>query len=158
MQALVDTITAKLTEPMFDTKTGWSADPPREVAVEQGQILGRRERGFFSKLFGGAPDEKYYTDDQFVLKKRTDVRQNTFSFVLTKNSTVKVPINTSGNLRGIYGDLKNDPRYFRVVNLADPAFEFRSVFFQVDGEYAGSFQDAINFVAVNVRKKQPGGN
>jgi len=158
MQGLVDMITQKLTELMFDAKTGWSTDPPREVAVEQNQILGRRERGFFSKIFGGAPDEKYYTDDQFVLKKRTDIKQNVFSIVLTKNATVKVPINTSGNLRGIYGELKDDPKYFRVVNLGDPAFEFRSVFFQVDGEYAGSFQDAINFVAVNVRKKQPGGN
>jgi hypothetical protein len=158
MQALVDTITNKIVELMFDSKTGFSADPPREVAVEQGQIAGRRERGFFSKLFGGAPDEKYYTDDQFVLKDRKDIRQNTFSVILTKNSTVKVPVNTSGNLRGLYSDLKNDQRYFRIVNLGDPAFEFRSVFFQVDGEYAGSFQDAINFVAVNIRKKQPNGN
>jgi len=158
MQAVVDTVTNKIVDLMFDSKTGFSADPPRETAVEQNQILGRRERGFFSKLFGGAPDEKYYSDNQFVLKSRKDLRQNTFSVVLTKSSTVKVPIHTSGNLRGVYGDLKDDPRYFRVVNLADPAFEFRNVFFQVDGAYAGSFQDTINFVAVNVRKKQANGN
>lgn len=158
MQAVVDTVTNKIVELMFDSKTGWSTDPPREAAVEQGQLLGRRERGFFSKLFGGAPDEKYFSDNQFVLKNRKDVRQNTFSVVLTKNSTIKVPVHTSGNLRGVYGDLKDDPRYFRVVNLADPTFEFRSVFFQVDGDFAGSFQDTINFVAVNLRKKQANGN
>jgi hypothetical protein len=158
MQALVDTITNKLVELMFDSKTGFSADPMRETAVEQGQIAGRRERGFFSKLFGGAPNEKYYSDNQFVLKNRKDIRENTFSVILTKNSTVKVPLHTSGNLRVVFNDLKDDPRYFKIVNLADPAFELRNVFFQVDGEFANSFMDTINFVAVNIRKKQPNGS
>lgn len=153
MQALVDLITNKITEVMFDSKTGFAADPPREVAVEQDQIKGRQEKGWLAKLFTSTGDQKYYTDNQYVMKRREDIRQNLFSVVLTKNSTVKVPINTAGNIHGLYDALKNDPRYFRVVNLGDPAFEFRTVYFQVDGEYSGSFQDAINFVAVNFRKK-----
>ena len=153
LQALVDTITNKIIELMFDSKTGFSADPPREVAVEQDQIKGRQEKGWLARLFTGTGDQKYYTDNQYVMKRREDIRQNTFSVVLTKNSTVKVPVNTAGNIRGLYDEFKNDPRYFRVVNLGDPAFEFRTVYFQVDGDYASSFQDSINFVAVNVRKK-----
>jgi hypothetical protein len=153
LQALVDTITNKIIELMFDSKTGFSADPPREVAVEQDQIKGRQEKGWLARLFTGTGDQKYYTDNQYVMKRREDIRQNTFSIVLTKNSTVKVPVNTAGNIRGLYDEFKNDPRYFRVVNLGDPAFEFRTVYFQVDGDYASSFQDSINFVAVNVRKK-----
>jgi hypothetical protein len=155
MQTIVDTVTNKIIEVMFDSKTGFSADPPREAAVEQGQIKGRQEKGWLAKLFTGTGDQKYYTDDQYVMKNREDIRQNSFSIVLTKNSTVKVPVNTAGNIRGLYDTFKEDPRYFRIVNLGDPAFEFRSVYFQVDGEYAGSFQDAINFVAVNFRKKFP---
>jgi hypothetical protein len=156
MQALVDQVSNKIIEVMFDSKTGFSADPPRETAVEQGQIAGRQKAGWLLDLISVAKDQPYYTDNQFVLKNRKDVRQNTFSIILTKNSTVKVPVNTAGNLHGLYDAFKTDKRYFRVVNLGDATFEFRPVYFQVDGEYAGSFQDALNFVAVNFRKKFEG--
>jgi hypothetical protein len=76
--------------------------------------------------------------------------------VLTKNATIRVPIDTSGNLGGLYAELASDPKYFRIVNLADPAFEFRPVYFQLDGEFLDAFQDAINFVSVNFRKNYPG--
>lgn len=153
MQALVDTITSKITELMFDAKAGFSLDPPREVAVEQGQLKGRQERGFLAKLFKGTGNQKYFTDDQFVLKKRSDIKRNVFSVVLTKNSTVRVPIHTSGNIGGVYNAHKADPRYFRIVSLGDPAFERRPLYFQVDGEFISGFQDSINFVAVSIRKR-----
>jgi hypothetical protein len=41
------------------------------------------------------------------------------------------------------------------VDLSDPAFEFRPVHFQVDGDYVDAFQDTINFVSVNFRKSYP---
>jgi hypothetical protein len=140
---------------MFDHTTGWSADPPRETAVEAGQIPGRQKRGFFRSLFGGESDSPYYSDDQYVLKNRKDIRHNTFSLVLSKNSTIRVPVDTAGNLGGLYDELGTDPRYFRVVNLADPAFEKRSIYFQLDSSYLDSFQDTVNFVSVNLRKTYP---
>lgn len=152
MESILQLVTDKLTELMFDHETGWSADPPRETAVEANQIQGRQDRGWFARTFLGAADTKYYTDDQYVLKRREDVRRNTFNIVLDKLSTVRVPVQTAGNLGGVYQALAGDRRYFRVVNLADPAFEFRTVHFQVDGEYLDSFKDTINFVSVNVRK------
>jgi hypothetical protein len=152
MEGILQVVTDKLTELMFDHTSGWSADPERETAVEANQIQGRQDRGWFARTFLGADDTKYYTDDQFVLKDRKDVRQNTFSLVLSKSSTIKVPVDTAGNLGGLYKALKDDTRYFRIVNLDDPAFEFRTVHFQVDGGYLDSFSDTINFVSVNVRK------
>ncbi len=139
----------------FDSKTGWAADPEREKAVEANQIQGRQERGWFSSTFGGSEDTKYYTDNQYVLKNRKDIRQNTFVLNLSKKSTIKVPLDTAGNLGGLYSSMGQDERYFRVVNLADPAFEFRPVYFQVDGDYLDSFQDVLNFVTVNFRKSYP---
>jgi hypothetical protein len=156
MEAVLQMVTDKLTELMFDHTSGWAADPPRETAVEANQIQGRQERGWFSRTFGGSEDTKYFTDDQFVLKKRTDIRRNVFNITLSKSSTIKVPVDTAGNLGGLYKAMGADTRYFRVVNLADPAFEFRQVYFQVDGEYVDSFQDSINFVSVNVRKRYGG--
>jgi hypothetical protein len=152
MDGILQTVTDKLTELMFDHTSGWAADPPREAAVEANQISGRQERGWFSSVFGGTEDTKYYTDDQYVLKNKKDIRHNTFSLILSQGTTVKVPVDTAGNLGGLHKALGQDSRYFRIVNMADPAFEFRNVHFQVDGSYIDSFQDTINFVSVNARK------
>lgn len=152
MAGILQVVTDKLIELMFDYKAGWSADPPRETAVEANQILGRQERGWFSSVFGGAEDTKYFTDDQYVLKRRSDIRRNAFTLTLGKSTTIKVPVDTAGNLRGLYTALKNDSRYFRIVDMNDPAFEFRPVHFQVDGDYVDSFKDSLNFVSVNFRK------
>lgn len=152
MDGILQAVTGKLTELMFDSKTGWAADPTREAAVEPGQLPGRQKRGWFSSVFGGAQDTKYFTDNQYVIKKREDIRHNVFSVNLAKNSTIKIPVDTAGNLGGLYAASGRDPRYFRIVNLNDPAFEFRPVYFQIDGDYVDSFQDTINFVTVNFRK------
>jgi hypothetical protein len=152
MAGILQVVTDKLVELMFDHNSGRSADPPRETAVEANQIQGRQERGWFSSVFLGAQDTKYFTDDQYVLKRRTDISRNAFTLTLGKTTTVKVPVDTAGNLGGLYAALKNDSRYFRIVDMSDPAFEFRPVHFQVDGDYVDSFQDSLNFVSVNFRK------
>lgn len=152
MAGILQVVTDKLVELMFDHKTGWSAEPDRETAIEAGQIQGRQKRGLLSSVFGGAQDTKYFTDDQYVLKRRSDIRRNSFTLTLGKTTTIKVPVDTAGNIGGLYAELKGDSRYFRVVDLADPAFEFRPVHFQVDGGYVDAFKDSINFVSVNVRK------
>jgi hypothetical protein len=160
MQGILDAVTDKLTELMFDSKEGWAKTPPRETAVEMNQIQGRQERGWFSSVFGGAQDTPYFTDNQFVLKKRTDIQVNTFQLNLSKSTTIKVPVYTSGNLGGLYDSLnagKNKDKYFRTVNLDDPEFQKREVSFQVDGEFAESFKDIFNQVNVSFRKVYGGG-
>lgn len=152
MAGILQVVTDKLVELMFDPKSGWSAEPQRETAVEAKQILGRQDRGWFSRTFLGARDTKYYTDDQYVLKRREDITRNSFTLTLGKTTTIKVPVDASGNLGGLYAALKDDPRYFRIVDMRDAAFEFRPVHFQVDGDYVDSFQDSLNFVSVNIRK------
>jgi hypothetical protein len=64
-----------------------------------------------------------------------------------------VPLHTSGNLGGLYATAGTDENYFRIVNMNDPAFQRRSVTFQIDGEYVDAFDDIVNFVTVNFRKK-----
>ncbi|MEK7255068.1 MAG: hypothetical protein AAB316_10005, partial [Bacteroidota bacterium] len=152
MQGILDLVTDKLVELMFNATTGWAVKPDREVAVEQGQIQGRQERGWFSQVFGGARDEKYVTDDQFVIKDRKDVRINKFYLNLSKSTTIKVPVVASGNLGGLFQALGKDERYFRVVNLDDPTFQKREVHFQIDGEFAESFKDILNYVTVSFKK------
>lgn len=156
MQSLLDLVTSKMTDLMFDATTGWTAAPAKEVAVGSNQIRGRQERGIVAKWFAGEGNPEYITDNQYVLKNRTDIQRNTFNVYLNQSTSIKIPVDTAGNLGGLYEGLKEDDRYFRVVNLVDPAFERRNVQFQVDGEYLDSFSDTVNFVAVNFRKPSKG--
>ncbi len=157
MSSILSLVTDKLIELMFDAETGWAKQPEKETAVEQGQLLGRRKRGFFSKVFGGAQDEKYVTDNQFVIKKRSDVKVNKFYLNLSKSTTIKVPIYSSGNISGLYDVFKEDPaskdKYFRVVDLEDIDFLKREIIFQLDGGYIDSFNEILNSVTVSFKKQ-----
>jgi len=153
MDRVTNLITDKIVDLMFDHKTGLSKIPEKEQAVQKGQIRGRQKKSWFTRTFlGGSGNPKYVSDDQFVMKKREDIQQSTFSVNLSKNTTIRVPLNTSGNMGGIYQDYKDDRDRFRVVNLADPSFEKREVYFKVDGDYLRCFEDTVNFVTVSFRK------
>ncbi len=156
MDNITNLITSKLVELMFDAETGLSKLPKKEVAVEHGQIPGRQKASWFTRTFlGGSGDQQYISDNQYVMKRREDIQTNTFFIDLTKRSTVRVPVHTAGNMGGIFASFKDDQKVFRVVNLDDPSFEMREVYFMVDNEYIAAFQDTINFVAVSFRKKYP---
>ena len=162
MEGILQIVTQQLTEIMFDATSGWSQDPPREKAVAYEDLAGRQPEGFLTKVFGTAilgahplinTNRPYYSDDLYVLKNRKDIRSNEFNVVLNTTTTVRVPVDAAGNLGGLYEALGEDPAYFRIVNLDDPAFEFRTVHFQVDGDYVDAFSDLVNFVSVNVQKR-----
>lgn len=153
MEGILNIVTERLIELMFDAEVGWSQRPEYEDPVEEGQVQGRQERGFFSKVFGGARNEKYVSDNQFVIKRREDIRVNKFLLNLTKSTTIKVPVYTTGNLGGLYNRLHSDlQQYFRIINLDDPDFQKREVFFKVDGAFTDAFDDLLNFVSVSFRK------
>ncbi|MBK8556247.1 MAG: hypothetical protein IPL65_10995 [Lewinellaceae bacterium] len=157
MQAIVDLVTNKLIELMFDAKTGWAQVPKTEAAVEQGQLPGRQERGAFMQFFAGTGDQEYVTDHQFVLKQRKDVRVNKFYLNLSKSTTIKVPFFSTGNIRGFYNFHGDNEAYFRVVNLDDPDFKKRDIMFQIDGEFAQAFREILNFVTVSFKKTYSNG-
>ncbi len=152
MERLTEMASEKLTKIIFDTKTGFTAMPKKEVAVEKGQLKGRQSRGWITKLFKGTGNQKYYTDNQYVLKKRTDINRGVFSINLTKNAVVKVPFDTAGNISGLYRAFHDNPAIFRIVNLADPAFQKREIFFRLDGDFTDAFEKIMNFGSVNIKK------
>jgi hypothetical protein len=152
MQGIVDIVTTKLTELMFDADAGWAKAPEKEVAVEGGQIPGRQERGGFAKFFAGTGNQEYVTDNQYVLKRREDITRNSFALNLSLSSTIRVPVDSSGNLGGIYADFKDDTRYFRVVNLATRRSRSARSTSRWTATTSTRSQDTINFVSVNFRK------
>jgi len=158
MEGILSIVTDKLTELLFDAKTGWSKEPERVTAVEANQIQGRQKRGWFARVFGGSGDTKYFTDDQYVLKRTLDTRAQSFRLNLSKATTIRVPLHTSGNIGGLYDSLKNDPKYFRIVDMGDPSFQRREIHFQIDGGVIDCFEDVVNSVTVSFRKTYPEGH
>lgn len=159
LSAVLDIVTEKLVETMFDTQTGWSRTPEPEVAVAEGQIKGRLEQGWLQSIFTNADDEPYYTDDQYVLKQRSDVRSNRFYLNLSQSSTIRVPVDSTGNLGGFYNSLTQEQRarYFRVISpVLDSDMQRKEIFFQLDADAREVFADTFNNVVVNVRQRASG--
>ncbi len=178
MDGILSVVTSKLTEIMFDTKTGWSKEPERvdpnlgfvdqgkqektgvvnDIAEGMSDVMGSLPiLGWFAPKRDKNLNPQYRTDNQYIMKDIKDIRTNKFYLNLSKSTTIKVPFHTAGNLGGLYSQLGADPRYFRIVNMDDPAFQRRDINFQVDGEFVDAFDDIINFVTVNFRKKYSNG-
>ncbi len=156
MQQLTDLASSKLIGLIFDTETGLTKLPEKEVAVEKGQIAGRRRYGKIARLFLTGKNPKYITENQYVLKKRKDINRGVFSIRLERSTVIKVPFHTAGNLSGFFQAHKDNGRLFRIIDLADPAFQRREVYFRVDGEFADVFEGRMNFASVLLRKQHPG--
>ncbi len=180
MESILNIITTKLTELMFDSKSGWSVTPEKIDPSIGFDPRGRQEKkgagkvisnlaegisdvvgslpviGMFSKGKSENLNPEYVTDNQYVLKNIKDIRSRKFYLNLSKSTTIQVPIYSSGNIGGFYSNAGRDEKYFRIVNMDDPAFERRNISFQVDGEFLDAFDDVINFVTVNFRKKYNG--
>jgi len=155
LSSVLDLVTEKLIEVMYDTETGWSQTPTPEQAVTENQIKGRLERGWFQKTFMNADDAPYYTDDQYVQKRREDIRSNSFYLNLSKTTTIRLPFDSTGNLGGFYDSLSESDResYFRVSAIDEDAdVQSRDVFFQIDADTAEGFAENFNSVAVNIRQ------
>jgi hypothetical protein len=157
MQALVDLIANKLTEAIFDHKTGFTALPEKEEAVEKGQVKGRQTQGWLTKLFKGSGNKRYVSDDQFVLKRREDIQQAHFRINLNRRAVIRVPFYASGNLGGLFSTPERREKLLKVIDLADPAFQKRDIFFQIDSAFTSAFEESVNFVSVALRKRYPDG-
>lgn len=151
MAGIMNLVTDKLISMLFDTTTGLSKLPEKEKVREP--VPGRRHRSTLSKFFGGSSNPKYISDDQYTLRKRKDVTRGHFSLVFTHNTTIKVPFESAGNIRGLYQKWSEDTNIFRTVNLADTAFERREVYFEVDPSFYDAFRTTINSVSISFVKK-----
>jgi hypothetical protein len=159
METILNLVTEKLTDAMFDRKTGLSKDP-EQIKVEP--TTPRVKRGWLGRLFRGSGNQRYVTDDRYVLKNIENIKVATFSLVLNRTTVVKVPFDSTGNLGGFFAqnfDSADDAstQYFREVSLVDPAFAVRSVQFLVDGDYVEAFADKINAVSFQFNRPYANG-
>ncbi|MFN9596906.1 MAG: hypothetical protein ACK560_08965, partial [Bacteroidota bacterium] len=94
----------------------------------------------------------------YTLVDQKNIKQSNYTINLSKASSIKVPFYSAGNVSGLFEKLKNDPRYFRTVDMNDPAFQKRDINFVVDGDYAEAFNTVLNFVTIKFRKAYANGH
>jgi hypothetical protein len=157
-QNLVNIITERIVDQMFNVKSGWAKMPETEKAVQPTDLKERYQRGAFVRFFAGDGTQMYVPDDQLLLKSKTEIRNFHFFMNLNQSTVIKVPVYSAGNIRGFYNEYKNDKRYFRVVDMNDPDYQYRDVHFQINGSFISSFDDIVDQVSVIVQKDYPDEN
>ncbi len=152
---LMDLVTTKLVDMLFDTTQGLSQLPEQEKVPED-VVAQRAERSWFQKTFGGNENPKFVTEDQYTLRRREDIRRGTFSLSFTENTTIQVPFNTAGNMRGFFEVWGDDERLFKIVSPQASKFLRREILFQVDPDFYDAFSSVINSASVEIKKSYPG--
>jgi hypothetical protein len=101
--------------------------------------------------------EATYTYERFVTKSQDAYVNKTIHMNVTL--PVKVEYVTVGNISGSwYREARQGhPELFAEVNVDDPFFQQRQVSFTLDLDAIEVFDEAINFVTVEVRKERPSG-
>ena len=107
----------------------------------------------------GSPDIKYGSRYQY---KQTSIKsayaRRTQTFDLNYRLAVRRPFQIVGNLASWYDAVKDNPKCVSAVNLNDPFFQHRDINFIVDLDAKDIFEQAVNYVTVNVRKRRSTGN
>ncbi|MCG8457908.1 MAG: hypothetical protein MI919_16650, partial [Holophagales bacterium] len=91
-----------------------------------------------------------------VFDKRSFSRK-VMRFDLSYRMSIKRPFQLVGNLASWYDHVKDNPKCVGSVNLNDPFFEHRDIHLVLDLDAKEIFDDVINYVTVNVRKRRSQG-
>ena len=83
--------------------------------------------------------------------------RKTETFDLNYRLAVKRPHQLVGNLASWYDHVRDNPKCVASVNLNDPFFQHRDIHFIVDLDAKEMFDETVNYVTVDVRKKRSEG-
>ena len=97
-----------------------------------------------------------YTFKQTFTSRSFKKKQQVFD--LNYRMAIRRPHQLVGNLATWYDHVRDNPRCVNTVNLNDPFFQHRDINFILDLDAKEMFDEAINYVTVNVRKKRSQGH
>lgn len=98
--------------------------------------------------------------NSYTFKKsslRSAVARKTQTFNLTYRMAIKRPLPLVGNLASWYDGVRDNPKCVAAINLNDPFFQHRDIRFILDLDAKDIFEEMVNYVTVNVRKKRGAG-
>lgn len=80
------------------------------------------------------------------------------TLTLNYRMAIKRPISVVANMASWYDAVRDNPKCVATVNLNDPFFQHRDINFILDLDAKEMFDEAVNYVTVNVRKQRDKGN
>ena len=112
---------------------------------------------------GGKPGEQDEDDDREVLAVNYEALSQKFAskeerIRLNAGLAVRKPVQVVGNMASWYNSVKDNRSCVQEVNLNDPFFQHRDLRFILDLDAKEIFDDVVNYVTINARKKRRGGN
>jgi len=151
-QNLLDIVTNKVTNMMFDTREGWSKMPTMESPVKPQDLKGRYKRGAISSFVFGEGMQPYIPDNQLLLKEKKLIRNFVFNMQIDQSTAIKVPVYSAGNIGGFYEEYSSNDNYFKIVDMDDIAFQSRDVHFQVNSTHLDCFNNGFDNATILFEK------
>jgi hypothetical protein len=105
------------------------------------------------------PDIKYgrkYTFNRTFFK--SNFKSGTKTFYFDAKLAVNKYFSVTGNLASWYDGVRDNKKCVSSVFLNDPFYQHRAINFVLDLDAEEIFEDEVNYVTVNVRKKRSSGN
>ena len=147
-EQIADERVAKIREAFFQFFLNKMADPVKDEAPPPATD---KEKEQDPNIRFGAK----YTFKRETQKYMSERRVETFT--LNYRLAVRWPFQVVGNLASWYNGVKDNPKCVAAVNLNDPFFQHRNINFILDLDAKEMFDEAVNYVTVNVRKTRSSG-
>ncbi|MCP4903083.1 MAG: hypothetical protein GY906_39470 [bacterium] len=147
LDSILESAHARITDLLFDPSPPPEAEAEHRDGGDMGNIvdrvLGSSGRSSRINLFAGYE----LTKKRRSGKGRISIRQQ---------RAERLFILLTGNIGPIAEDWGDNPRFFKAINLEDPAFRQREVVFSFDGD-AGDFAQVVNHLVIQVKKEHGDG-
>jgi hypothetical protein len=149
-ETLADDRVTKIREAFFQFFLSKMAEPVREGPPPAAD--GTAAGGKPPTIPADARQYRYKrTSKQYAQERKLEV------FSLKYRLAVRQPARIEGNLGSWYKAVESNPKCVAAVNLNDPFFQHRDINFILDLDAKEMFDEAINYVTVNVRKNRTAG-
>jgi hypothetical protein len=147
-EQLADERVAKIREAFFQFFLNKMAEPVKDEAPPPATD---KEKEQTPNIRYGAKYKFKQESQKYMSERKVE------TFTLNARLPVRWPFQVVGNLASWYNGVKDNPKCVAAVNLNDPFFQHRNINFILDLDAKEMFDEAVNYVTVNVRKARSSG-
>jgi hypothetical protein len=149
-ELIADERTAKVREAFLQYLLNMTTEPPKPDTPPPPPSADEKAQN---------PDVKHgrkYTFSQSSMKRAFARKREEVN--LSLRLAVKWPHQVVGNMMSFCDAARDNPKCIATVNLDDPFFQHRDIAVRLNLDRAEIFDEALNYVTVNVRKRRSVGN
>lgn len=152
--ALADEITQQFMNIFMQSISDAGSEISAEDAEETDLASGMDKEAYKKMMESG--NVASYTFNSTKFKAKMEKKREEYNLKLR----VAIPMycTLTGNLGSWYDGVKNNKKCVTSVNLNDKFFQHRDINFIIDNKVKDVFEEEVNFVTVNVRKKRSSGS